>query len=64
MGTCLAVQTNMLSKSTIFYQQICPAKDLTNVYLVLRATLSALQSKPRPFLESSAQGLSGPQPQN
>jgi hypothetical protein len=54
----------MLSKSTIFDQQICPAKDLTKVCLVLRATLTELQSKPRPFLESSNQGLSGRRPQN
>ena len=64
LRTGLAVWANMLSKGTIFDQQICPAKDLTKVCLVLRATLSALQSKPRPFLESSAQGLSGRRPQN
>ena len=64
LRTGLAVRANMLSKSAIFDQQICPAKSLTKVHLVLIATLSALQSKPRPFLESSAQGLSGRRPQN
>jgi len=54
----------MLSKDTAFYHKMCPAKCLTKLYLVLRAYFSALQSKPRPVLESSAQGLSGPQPQN
>ena len=64
LRTGLAVRSNMLSKSTRFDPKICPAKDLTKVWLVLRATLSALQSKPKPFLESSAQWLSGRWPQN
>ena len=45
----------MLSKDTAFYLKICPAIDLTKLYLFFRTNFSLLQSKydhfPNPMIE-------------